>query len=127
MCVFDYNYLLSNNYFPATEESFAALADEKSFDTAEGGLYEGVYKGQMVPEFENWCFDEVRKPGHYGMVKTTYGYHVMYFVESELGWIRYCRNGVQTEKSEARVVELREAAGIEINYKLIQIVNNKLI
>jgi len=69
----------------ATEESFAQLAKENSEDgsASAGGLYTGVYKGQMVAEFENWCFDESRQPGDTGIVQTTYGYHVMYFVEEE--------------------------------------------
>lgn len=66
----------------ATEESFAALANEKSADGdgVSGGLYENVYPGQMVDAFESWCFDEGRKPGDTGIVETEYGYHVMYFV-----------------------------------------------
>ena len=64
----------------ATEESFAALADENSADSPEGGLYEGVYHNQMVEEFNDWCFDPARKPGDTDIVKTTYGYHIMYFV-----------------------------------------------
>ncbi|MGI6402817.1 MAG: peptidylprolyl isomerase [Oscillospiraceae bacterium] len=32
-------------------------------------------KGQMVPEFEEWAF--AAKPGDQGMVKTSYGYHIM--------------------------------------------------
>lgn len=67
----------------ATEESFAALATEYSTDTGSkdnGGLYEDVYPGQMVSAFNNWCFDESRKPGDTGIVETSYGYHVMYFV-----------------------------------------------
>ena len=64
----------------ATEESFAALADENSADSPEGGLYEGVYHNQMVQEFNDWCFDPARKPGDTDIVKTTYGYHIMYFV-----------------------------------------------
>ena len=64
----------------ATEESFAALANEKSDDGngTTGGLYEGVYPGQMVAAFENWCFDD-RKAGDTGIVETEYGYHVMYY------------------------------------------------
>lgn len=65
-----------------TEETFAAMADEHSEDTGSvgnGGLYEGVYKGQMVAAFEDWCFDEARVVGDTGLVKTTYGYHLMYF------------------------------------------------
>ena len=67
----------------ATEESFAELAKENSTDTGSkdnGGLYEDVYPGQMVSAFNNWCFDENRKPGDTGIVETSYGYHVMYFV-----------------------------------------------
>ena len=66
----------------ATEESFAALANEKSSDGdgTTGGLYEDVYPGQMVTNFENWCFDNGRKTGDTDIVETEYGYHIMYFV-----------------------------------------------
>ena len=66
-----------------TEDAFAALAAENSTDTGsseDGGLYENVYKGQMVEPFEAWCFDESRQSGDTGIVATDYGYHVMYFV-----------------------------------------------
>ena len=65
-----------------TEETFAALAEEKSEDpgsSTNGGLYTGVTKGQMVAPFEEWCFAEGRQPGDTDIVKTSYGYHVMYF------------------------------------------------
>lgn len=67
----------------ATEESFAALANDNSSDTGSntnGGLYENVYPGQMVAAFNDWCFDASRKAGDTGIVETEYGYHVMYFV-----------------------------------------------
>ena len=65
-----------------TEESFAFMAAENSADpgSAEnGGLYEDVYPGQMVDAFDAWCFDASRQPGDTGIVKTDYGYHIMYF------------------------------------------------
>ena len=66
-----------------TEDAFAALAQENSTDNAsDGGLYTGVYLGQMVQPFEDWCFDPARQPGDTGIVETNYGYHVMYFVET---------------------------------------------
>ena len=73
----------------ATEDSFAVLANTHSTDpgsNTNGGLYEGVYEGQMVPEFNDWCFDETREYGNYGLVKTTYGYHVMFYVGSQDIW-----------------------------------------
>ncbi|MGM9550505.1 MAG: peptidylprolyl isomerase [Faecousia sp.] len=66
----------------STEESFAALANEKSDDGdgTTGGLYENVYPGQMVASFNDWCFDANRKSGNTGIIESEYGYHVMYFV-----------------------------------------------
>ena len=70
----------------ATEESFAALATEKSEDEgskSNGGLYDTVMKGQMVDEFDRFCF-EGHKAGDTGIVygeSASYaGYHVMYYV-----------------------------------------------
>ena len=65
-----------------TEDSFAFMAAENSQDpgSAEnGGLYEDIYPGQMVDTFDAWCFDASRQPGDTGIVKTDYGYHIMYF------------------------------------------------
>lgn len=66
----------------ATEEGFAEAAGTYTQDPGSmstGGLYENVYPGQMVPEFNDWCFAEDRKVGDHGVVKTTYGYHIMFF------------------------------------------------
>ena len=71
----------------ATEDSFAALADEKSSDSAEGGLYEHVYKNEMTANFNDWCFSSFRKPGDTAIIETDYGYHVMYFIGSDM---KYC-------------------------------------
>lgn len=50
-------------------------------EVAEAAQYT-VSRGQMVQEFEDWCFAD-HKVGDTGIVKTIYGYHVMYFVGTE--------------------------------------------
>ena len=85
----------------ATEESFGKLAEEHSVDPGSnenGGLYQGVAVGDMVVEFESWCFDESRKPGDTGVVKTSYGYHVMYYSADQLQWLQECTNGALNEE-----------------------------
>lgn len=65
-----------------TPEAFAALSDQYNEDpgsSSNGGLYENIQLGDMVTEFEDWCFDENRKTGDTGIVETSYGYHIMYF------------------------------------------------
>ena len=67
----------------ATEESFGELANTYSTDggsNTNGGLYEDVHPGQMVPNFNDWCFDEARKTGDTGIVESDYGYHILYYV-----------------------------------------------
>ena len=73
---------------PATEESFAALASEKSADTgsaANGGLISGIGKNSgYIPEFEAWALDPARTAGQTGLVQntgsSTKGWHIMYYV-----------------------------------------------
>ena len=69
-----------------TEDSFAALAEQYSEDSgsnANGGLYDSVYKGQMVEQFDAFCFGD-HKAGDtaivYGESGGYAGYHVMYYV-----------------------------------------------
>ena len=66
----------------ATEDSFAALANEKSDDGngTTGGLYEDIAPDStFVEPFKNWALED-HKPGDTGIVETQYGYHVMYYV-----------------------------------------------
>ena len=68
-----------------TEKAFGELANKYSDDqdgkVTNGGLYSNVATGQMVKPFETWIFDGSRQPGDTDLVKTEYGYHVMYFVK----------------------------------------------
>lgn len=74
----------------ATEESFAELATEHSVDTgssADGGLYSQLTKEtNFVEEFKNWYLDKNRQKGDTGLVKSVYGYHIMYFSNSQEIW-----------------------------------------
>ena len=106
----------------ATEEAFAALANEHSVDTGSstnGGLYENVYKGQMVEPFENWCFDESRQYGDTGLVQTTYGYHIMFFVDAEPIWFVSAKDEMLRNKSTEILEASMGAYELEIDYSKI--------
>ncbi len=64
-----------------TEDGFAKLAKENSSDgsASDGGLYSDVVTGQMVDSFSSWCFDDGRRTGDTAIVRSDYGYHIMYF------------------------------------------------
>lgn len=63
-----------------TEDAFAAIGDAAYADgtSAESARYENITPGQMVEDFENWCFED-HEVGDTGIVETSYGYHVMFF------------------------------------------------
>ena len=73
----------------------------------------------MVPEFNDWCFDEKREPGHSGIVKTDYGYHLMYFVGRTPIWEYYTRQDYILDKSNAMVQELIGRQSVDVNYSAI--------
>lgn len=105
-----------------TEESFAALAGEKTEDPgsqAVGGLYENIYEGQMVPEFNDWCFDASRQYGDYGLVRTSYGYHVMFFVGSRPQWISYAESDWHNEQSNKLLESIVAKYPMDVTYENI--------
>ena len=70
-----------------TEDSFAELANSSSEDSGSnttGGLYEDIYKGQMVTEINDYIFSSSRKAGDteiIDVVSSSYaGTHIVYFV-----------------------------------------------
>lgn len=71
----------------ATEESFAALVSANTSDTtsaSSGGLYSNITVSSNYEQaFLDWAIDPARKEGDTGLVKTGYGWHVMYYVASK--------------------------------------------
>ena len=103
----------------ATEETFADLANVNSDDSdgTDGGLNTYVYEGQMVPEFDAWCFDPARQVGDYGMVKTQFGYHVMYFSGSHPIWFVTAQADLESEIAAGIVPSVTEKYEITVDYE----------
>ncbi len=84
------------------KEAFIKTAGEKTLDPGSkltGGLYENIYKGQMVQTFNDWCFDAQRKPGDTGIVESSHGFHIMYF--DSVSDLTYFRDTADSELRRA--------------------------
>lgn len=70
----------------ATEESFIDLVTEYSEDTSsasDGGLYSDITStSSYVESFRSWAIDPGRREGDVGLVKSEYGWHIMYYVST---------------------------------------------
>ena len=71
----------------ATEDSFAALSSTSSEDTGSksgGGLIDQITSNSPYMEpFRDWAVDPARQEGDTGLVKTDYGWHVMYYSSTD--------------------------------------------
>lgn len=94
----------------ATEESFAKLASIHSSDVGSvyaGGLYKNITHGYMVDEFDAWVYDEARKVGDTALIKTSYGWHIMYFSGEGLeAWQAEAFETLQNQDYSAAIDEL---------------------
>ena len=108
----------------ATEESFAELANEHSQDPGSntvGGLYEFVYQGDMVDTFDAWCFDESRKSGDTGIVETSYGFHIMYFVYGADEWYRAAQQAMAGNQCNEKIAAAAEQYSFTVDYEKISL------
>lgn len=104
--------LAQYNKTDKTEYDFAMLAEENSADTNStsaggqgvfGGMIEGTKKGAMVPEFEKWAMDDSRKYGDVAIVKSKYGYHIMYFIDKCPQYQYNCKKDILSNRETQMV------------------------
>lgn len=110
------------NQTDKTELSFAKLAEQYSDDTestssGSSGLYGGGYMGvqldQMVSEFETWATDDSRQYGDVEIVKSDYGYHIMYFIFDGPEYLYNAQTDLSTQNSLDLLnkLEVKQRAG----------------
>lgn len=113
-----------------TEDSFADMAKEHSEDggsSSNGGLYTGLNdKTNFVKEFKDWYLAEGRTAGDYGLIKTSYGYHIMYFSGTEAQWISHCREAVTSELTSKIISDAVEKYKLTVDYDKIVLGEAKL-
>lgn len=90
----------------ATEDSFAALAAANSSDSSSasnGGLISNITStSSYVEAFRDWAVDPARREGDVGLVKTEYGWHIMYYVSTnEPIWRQNVTTALQNQDYEA--------------------------
>lgn len=114
----------------ATEDSFGKLATTHTDDTGSadtGGLYENIAPGSnYVEEFLDWAIDMTRKTGDTGIVKTQFGYHIMYFVGGEPQWLSQAETQLLSERTTAMIDDAEAKWPIEVNYRKIALAELEL-
>lgn len=116
----------------ATDASFAALATKLTEDTGSaenGGLYENVTKdSNYVEPFLNWCFADGRKKGDTGIIKTDYGYHVMYLSSKSKDpvWKNSVRDALASQKFEKYIEDMTKADEAKVSEHWVKVVAKRV-
>lgn len=112
-----------------TEEYFGQLAKEHTADGngEAGGLYTGVYAGQMVKTFNDWCFDASRQSGDYGIVETKFGYHIMFFsARGEDTWLTKTRQAYISQQQTELLEDILAQYEMTVHYGKISLAHVNL-
>lgn len=112
-----------------TEENFAALAKAHTADGNgdAGGLYTDVEQGRMVKTFNDWCFDDSRQKGDYGIVETRFGYHIMFFSgRGEDLWLTKTRQAYLSQQQTALLEGILEDYDMKVSYDKIALASMEL-
>ena len=86
-----------------------------------GGLYADFPQGQMVPEFDGWSFDAARKLGDTDIVKTDYGYHIMYFVSTRPIWQEQVAQVILKQTADKLIADSAAKYPMDVDYSSIVI------
>jgi len=100
-----------------TQEYFAELAKEHSTCPSknQGGLIENIMKGQMVEEFEDWIMED-HEFGDYGLVKTMYGYHIIFYVGGSPIWYEVSRSNYISDAMSEHMKQREDAYPLTVDY-----------
>ena len=70
----------------------------------------------MVATFNSWCYEDGRQPGDTGIVASSYGQHIMYFVgygDTE-HWYNSCKSAMASAATAAWQDELMASLTAEV-------------
>lgn len=106
-------------------DTFTTLCEQYSEDPGSqttGGIYENVAPGEMITEFNDWLFDEARKEGDTGLVKTSYGWHIMYYDGEGMPIWQKDADSALRQKAYSDIVAKYDDA-ITVNEKVVYSIN----
>ena len=104
------------------ESTFAELASLHSADPGSaltGGLYQNVRQGQLTGALDDWCFYTTRKPGDTVILRSDYGFHVVYYSGTTTAGALAVRDALLAEKQNQLITDARDGYPMTVDYSAI--------
>ena len=106
------------------EAEFAQIAHDISQDPGSainGGLFEGLRSGQITEPVNTWAFDPARQPEDTEVIKSDYGFHVVFYKGRETERDVQARNFLLKEHLQQLVEEAKLSYPVQFHYSEIQL------
>ena len=103
---------------------FADLANKNSRDSGtalDGGLYQNIRKGQLMDTLDQWVFAEERQAEDVAILKTDYGYHILFFRGSEEIWHAEAESALTAQKLSQEIAAARTTYPMTVDYSSIRL------
>ncbi len=104
------------------EAAFADLAYKNSEDPGsarDGGAFRRIRQGQLAPELDAWCFDAARQPGDTEILRSPYGYHILYFSGARETALVQAEDTLKAAKLLELTAQSRSKHPASVNYSAI--------
>ena len=106
------------------DTAFSVLAHANTKDEGSrltGGMYVNVHKGQLIAPLDAWCFNPARKPGDIDIVKSDFGYHVLYLKDKKDGRTLEAEEAAKQAKLKLIMEECTYNYPMTLDYSKIQL------
>lgn len=110
--------------YDAAEARFSETAKNYSEDAGSsinGGLYVALSKGQLVPELDAWCFDDVRQHGDHEIIRSAAGYHIVFFSSATEDWYASAEAGLLQQMYQDLVSDAMTKYPAKVDYTAIKL------
>ncbi|MBQ2854545.1 MAG: peptidylprolyl isomerase [Oscillospiraceae bacterium] len=113
-------------YIPdqVAEARFSEFAKKNSQDPGSsliGGLYANIRQGQLAPELDAWCFEDARQYGDSAVIRSSAGYHILFFAGSTEGWQTEAEAGLLARMYTDLVTDAMARYPMDADYSLIRL------
>ena len=106
------------------DAAFSTVAHDYTRDTDSmrtGGLYAGVRRGQVIEPLNQWLFAPERQPGDTEIIRSDYGWHVLYLKDRKDGRYPYAEYEVKAHNMRLIMEEAAHNYPMNVDYEKIQL------
>ncbi|MBR2464270.1 MAG: hypothetical protein IKB41_02410 [Clostridia bacterium] len=103
-------------YYYMDKHIFEAYGEEYTEDS--NVFYENVKRGDMVAAFDEWIYDINRISNEVSLIKTSYGYHIMFYdgETEQINWVEKAITPIINADYENWYAMAKESTFIDSNY-----------